>query len=99
MRTIAASLAAGLLLVAGVGMPGWIVDRMLFLPTPGVDLTPERLGIVAEEVFLETEDGVRIHPDDAQARGIVEGEKVRVHNDRGQLFLPARLDPRVEAMC
>jgi fermentation-respiration switch protein FrsA (DUF1100 family) len=54
-------LAAGLLLVAGIGMRGWIVDRMLFLPTPGIDLTPEQLGIEAEEVFLATEDGVRIH--------------------------------------
>jgi hypothetical protein len=61
MKPIAAILAAGLLLVAGVGMPGWIVDRMLFLPTPGVEVTPEQLGIEAEEVFLATEDGVRIH--------------------------------------
>jgi fermentation-respiration switch protein FrsA (DUF1100 family) len=61
VRPIAAGLAAGLLLIAGIGMRGGIVDRMLFLPTPGVDLTPEQIGIVAEEVFLETEDGVRIH--------------------------------------
>jgi len=43
----------------------------------------------------EGEDGVRIHPDDAQARGIVDGESVRVHNDRGQLFLRANVDARV----
>jgi pimeloyl-ACP methyl ester carboxylesterase len=54
-------LSAGLLLVAGIGMRGWIVDRMLFLPAPGVERTPEQLGIAAEEVFLTTEDGVRIH--------------------------------------
>ncbi len=42
-------------------MRGWIVDRMLFLPTPGVDVTPARLGVDAEEVFLATEDRVRIH--------------------------------------
>ena len=61
MKPIAASLAALLLLAAGVGMAGWIVDRMLFLPTPGIDATPEHLGIDAEQVFLTSEDGVRLH--------------------------------------
>ena len=69
VKPIAAILAAGLLLAAGVGMRGWIVDRMLFLPTPGVDVTPERLGIAAEEVFLTTEDRVRIHAFTVSAPG------------------------------
>jgi pimeloyl-ACP methyl ester carboxylesterase len=34
---------------------------MVFLPSPGVDLHPSRLGLEAEDVFLDTEDGVRIH--------------------------------------
>ncbi|MCP4006652.1 MAG: alpha/beta hydrolase [bacterium] len=38
-----------------------IIDRMIFQPTPGVDLRPEQVGLVGEDVFLETEDGVRIH--------------------------------------
>ncbi|MDJ0865484.1 MAG: hypothetical protein QNK03_05190, partial [Myxococcota bacterium] len=38
-----------------------LVERILFQPTPGIDLSPARLGIEAEEVFLTTEDGVRIH--------------------------------------
>jgi pimeloyl-ACP methyl ester carboxylesterase len=38
-----------------------LVDRLLFHPTPGVDVTPEQLGVAGEEIFLETEDGVRIH--------------------------------------
>jgi pimeloyl-ACP methyl ester carboxylesterase len=37
------------------------VDRMIFYPTRGVDLTAEELGVRAEEVFLRTSDGVRIH--------------------------------------
>lgn len=61
MKGPGALLAAGLLLAAGIGMRGWIVDRMLFLPTPGVEITPAQLGVEAEEVFLTTEDGVRIH--------------------------------------
>ena len=46
-----------------VGYAVWsrFVDRVIFQPTPGVDVAPERLGIDAESVFLDTEDGVRIH--------------------------------------
>lgn len=38
-----------------------LFDRLIFQPSPGVDLTPEALGIEAESLFLTTEDGVRIH--------------------------------------
>jgi len=38
-----------------------IAERVIFQPTPGVDLEPADLGIDAESLFLETEDGVRIH--------------------------------------
>jgi hypothetical protein len=38
-----------------------LIDRLIFQPSPGVDLAPEALGIEAESVFLESEDGVRIH--------------------------------------
>jgi fermentation-respiration switch protein FrsA (DUF1100 family) len=61
VKPLAATLAPGFLLTAGIGMRGWIVDRMLFLPTPGVDASAAGLAIAAEEVFLTTEDGVRIH--------------------------------------
>ena len=61
VKPLAATLVAGFLLAAGFGMRDWIVDRMLFLPTPGVDGAMAGLGIEAEEVFLTTEDGVRIH--------------------------------------
>lgn len=36
-------------------------ERVIFQPTPGVDLDPARLGIEATGLFLETTDGVRIH--------------------------------------
>jgi hypothetical protein len=42
-------------------MWGRLVDSLIFQPTPGADLRPSQLGISAEEVFLRTDDGVRIH--------------------------------------
>jgi fermentation-respiration switch protein FrsA (DUF1100 family) len=49
------------ILAAGFSMRDWLVGQMLYHPTPGVDFRPEEFGITAEEVFLTTEDGVRIH--------------------------------------
>jgi len=40
-------------------------------------------------------DDVWMHPDDAAARGIADGEKVRVFNDRGATILPARVTDRI----
>jgi len=37
------------------------VDRVVFQPSPGAQLTPRALGIEAEDVRLESEDGVRLH--------------------------------------
>jgi fermentation-respiration switch protein FrsA (DUF1100 family) len=48
-------------LVGAFALPMGLIDRLIFQPSPGVDLTPEGLGIEAESLFLETEDGVRIH--------------------------------------
>jgi anaerobic selenocysteine-containing dehydrogenase len=44
-------------------------------------------------VFLETEKTPRLdmHPADAEARGIVDGDRLRVFNDRGSLTLTARV--------
>jgi fermentation-respiration switch protein FrsA (DUF1100 family) len=51
-----------IVVLAGL-FPMWnhLIDRMIFQPTPGVDLRPEDLGLESEELFLDTEDGVRIH--------------------------------------
>jgi anaerobic selenocysteine-containing dehydrogenase len=40
-----------------------------------------------------------IHPTDAAARGLSEGDPVRVFNGRGELRLPARLDFGLKAGC
>jgi anaerobic selenocysteine-containing dehydrogenase len=36
-----------------------------------------------------------IHPQDAEPRGIAEGDSVRVHNDRGSLEIVVRVNDRV----
>jgi anaerobic dimethyl sulfoxide reductase subunit A len=41
-------------------------------------------------------DDVWMHPDDAKARGIVDGARVRVFNDRGATILPARVTDRIK---
>jgi anaerobic dimethyl sulfoxide reductase subunit A len=38
---------------------------------------------------------VWMHPDDASARGIVHGQRVRVFNDNGVTVLPARVTDRI----
>jgi len=42
---------------------------------------------------------VALHPDDAAARGIREGDRVRVFNDRGSLEVPAQLDAGLRSGC
>ena len=44
---------------------------------------------------LETEQRVELHPDDAAARGIADGDAVRVHNDRGEFTATARVTTNV----
>jgi len=50
-----------LVLILGYAMWGRFVESMIFFPERGVAVTPEQLGIDGEEVFVDTEDGVRIH--------------------------------------
>jgi anaerobic selenocysteine-containing dehydrogenase len=40
---------------------------------------------------------LEIHPDDAQPRGVVEGDRVRIFNDRGSIELTAKLNPNLPA--
>ena len=54
----AAALALG---TAMFGLVGWMHDGMVFQPTPGRYLTLEQLGLDGEEIWLESEDGVRLH--------------------------------------
>ena len=58
------AVAAALLLALALGsiaLARSLVDRMIFQPTPGADLRPADVGVPGEDVFLRTEDGVRVH--------------------------------------
>ena len=44
-----------------------------------------------------TNQRLEIHPDDAQPRGLGDGDPVRVFNDRGSVQLTAMLNPRLPA--
>ncbi|MBE6128731.1 MAG: hypothetical protein E7185_05595 [Erysipelotrichaceae bacterium] len=39
--------------------------------------------------------GLWIHPDDAAARGITDGDEVRIYNDRGTVIIPAVVTARI----
>jgi molybdopterin guanine dinucleotide-containing S/N-oxide reductase-like protein len=52
---------------------------------------------VASVQEMEETNLLEIHSADAQARGIANGEKVRVYNGRGEIFLKARVDGAVQA--
>jgi fermentation-respiration switch protein FrsA (DUF1100 family) len=64
-------LGAGLAL--GGVMRGNLVEAFLFHPTPGVEWTPAQFGLDAEERYLATEDGVRIHAFLLRAPGATRG--------------------------
>lgn len=61
VRTVVTIALAALALGASVPMVQRLVERVIFQPSPGVDVRPEALGIEAESLHLRTEDGVRIH--------------------------------------
>ena len=52
-------------------------------------------------VIRALDRGPRLHlgPEDAAARGIAQGDRVRVFNGRGELFLPANLDLSLARGC
>ena len=47
----------------------------------------------------QEEDGIIMHPDDAAARGIKTGDKVRVWNDRGEMWLRAYVSNTIARGC
>jgi anaerobic selenocysteine-containing dehydrogenase len=47
----------------------------------------------AQLSFLGAPADIILHPDDAAAHGIVDGQKVRVHNASGEIVLAAKVDP------
>jgi pimeloyl-ACP methyl ester carboxylesterase len=60
---------AGLVVILLVGVWDRLLDRVIFQPSPGIDLEPSQLGIEAEQIFLSTEDSVRVHAFFLPSRG------------------------------
>lgn len=92
VRAAAVALAGCVALGSAVGLMNPFdpfIHSMIFQPSPGVDLTPKQLGIEAEALFLETEDGVRIHAFWLPAPGAEhDAENVARHDsERALLFL------------
>ncbi|MDN5851287.1 MAG: molybdopterin-dependent oxidoreductase [Actinomycetia bacterium] len=49
-------------------------------------------GRLSQESKIAGREPIALHPDDAAARGVVDGEVVRVFNDRGAMLAGVRLD-------
>jgi anaerobic selenocysteine-containing dehydrogenase len=72
----------------------------LWLLTPNTkNRIHSQFGNLASIRRVSGELTVAVHPGDAAERGITEGDRVRVHNERGELTLPARLDPSLRRGC
>ena len=54
-------------------------------------------GVVSREAKIAGREALRMHPDDASARGIGDGDIVLVFNDRGACLAAATLTDRVRA--
>ena len=52
-------------------------------------------GAVSLDAKVADREALQLHPDDAAARGIVDGDLLRVHNDRGACLVGAVLTDRV----
>jgi fermentation-respiration switch protein FrsA (DUF1100 family) len=60
-RAIAHLAVIAILFVVFASIFDSLVEGVIFQPAPGADLSPERLGIDAESVYLHSDDGVKIH--------------------------------------
>ena len=67
----------------------------LLLCSPKSKRAPTRSTATSRSLARVDPDDVWMHPDDAAARGIADGQKVRVFNDRGATILPAQVTDRI----
>ena len=78
--------------------PGLAVRYPLaFISPPTRNFLNSSFANVAVLKSLETEQRVELHPDDAAARGIADGDTVRVFNDRGEFAAVARVTTNVRS--
>ena len=68
---------------------------LAFISPPARNFLNSSFANVGVLKTLETAQRVELHPDDAAARGIADGDAVRVHNDRGEFTAIARVTSNV----
>ncbi len=51
----------GAAVVFGSAVLNWIVEGVIFQPVRGAEIEPSTLGLNGDEIFLESEGGIRIH--------------------------------------
>ena len=95
--------ASGKLEFAANGLPDWQPDpahtgkySLQLLTAPGYFQSHTAFSGVA---FLRQREGAPcavLHPDDAAARGLTDGQKVRLHNDRGEIGLVLHVRDEVQ---
>lgn len=78
------AIAILLLVLSSLVIRRW-TDRMYFLPWRGVSTTPADLGLKYEDVFFETQDGVRLHGWWLPAEGPARGTVVHAHGNAANL--------------
>jgi anaerobic dimethyl sulfoxide reductase subunit A len=81
-------------------IPAWIPDdavptHPLRLVTPKSRARTHSIHDNQPVLARADRDDVWIHPSDAAPRGIADGDRVRVFNDRGATLLPARVTDRI----
>ena len=95
--------ASGKMEFAANGLPGWQPDpadtgkyKLQLLTTPGYFQSHTAFSGVA---FLRQREGAPcavLHPDDAAKRGLTDGQKVRLHNDNGEIGLVLHVRDEVQ---
>jgi len=60
-RLIAYAVVVFLLYAGHPMLIDWYLNHVAFYPSPGIDIDPDQFGMEVEQLFLESEKGVRIH--------------------------------------
>ena len=83
----------------GTGPPQFIGDLTLFTYPLLVDEGRLVDGAAELKEALEEPAFAELHPQDADKRGIADGETVRIRTERGEASLPVRVTPHVAHGC
>jgi anaerobic selenocysteine-containing dehydrogenase len=85
---------------SGTGGPPSPADGLLHFMTPNTkNRIHSQFNNLAVIRALSPAPTLQMHPDDAAARGVSAGDRVRVHNQRGELTVPVALDRGIRRGC